>query len=125
MISFSHKGDFKKTETFLQKISRGDIYREVEKYAQQGVSALRAATPVDSGATRDGWGYKIKRSMFGLTITWTNSHVVAGTPLIILLQHGHGTGTGGYVQGVDHINPALRPIFDQISNNVWKAVNSA
>jgi hypothetical protein len=125
MISFSHKGNFERTETFLQKISRGDIYRAVETYAQQGVTALAAATPVDSGKTKAGWGYKIKRSMFGLTITWTNSHVVAGTPLIILLQYGHGTGTGGYVQGVDHINPALRPIFNQIADNVWKAVNSA
>lgn len=124
-ISFQSSGNFKKTETFLQKMMRGDIYRALEENAQTGVNALRAATPVDSGVTAASWGYEIKRSMRSATITWTNTHVVSGAPIAILLQFGHGTGTGGYVSGQDYINPALKPVFDKIADNVWKAVTSA
>jgi hypothetical protein len=106
-------------------MSRGDIFRSLEQYAQEGVDALSAATPVDSNLTATSWGYEIKRSGRSYSITWTNTNIVNGTPIAILLQYGHGTGTGGYVRGRDYINPALKPIFDKIADNVWKAVTSA
>ncbi|QFG09131.1 hypothetical protein PBI_SPORTO_23 [Arthrobacter phage Sporto] len=124
-ISFSQKGSFTKTENFLTKMSRGEIFTLLEGYAREGVAALAAATPVDSGETAASWSYKITRSPGRTTITWTNSHVVNGAPVAIMLQYGHGTGTGGYVQGRDFINPAIKPVFDKIADRTWKAVTSA
>lgn len=125
MFSFESSGSFDKTEKALLKMSRGDIFATLERYARQGVSALANATPVDSGITAASWNYKIERSFGSYSITWTNNHVVDGRPIVILLQYGHGTGTGGYVQGRDFINPAMKPIFDNIADQVWKAVTSA
>lgn len=123
-ISFSSRGSFKNTENFLGKMSRGEIFNLLDGYARDGVAALAAATPVDSGETSALWTYKISRSIGRTTITWSNSHVVNGVPIAIILQYGHGTGTGGYVQGRDYINPAIKPIFDKIANSTWKAVTS-
>lgn len=125
MISFTSSGSFSKTEAFLSGMSRGDILRTLESYGQQGVSALMAATPVDSGLTAQSWGYQVSKSGNSYSIMWTNSHIEEGAPIAILLQYGHGTGTGGYVQGRDYINPAIKPIFDQIAESVWKVVTSA
>jgi hypothetical protein len=126
MISFTSSGSFAKTEAFLKAMSRGDILRTLESYGQQGVSALASATPVDSGETANSWAYNVSRTGNTYTISWTNSHVDAdGVPIAILLQYGHGTGTGGWIQGRDYINPAIKPIFDQIAESVWKAVTSA
>lgn len=125
MIRLESTGSFKKTEKALSKMSRGDMYRNLDRLAKRGVSALAAATPVESGQTAASWGYEIKKSRTGASITWTNSHVESGAPIAILLQYGHGTGTGGYVQGRNYINPAIKPVFDQIANEVWKAVTSA
>ena len=90
-----------------------------------GVAALQANTPVDSGATAASWDYRILATSRGLSIVWTNSNDAGGTPVAILLQYGHGTGTGGYVVGRDYINPAIKPVFDRIANDVWKVVTSA
>lgn len=125
MISFVSKGSFKRTENFLVKMSRGDIYASLEAAAQEGVFALDAATPVDSGLASDSWGYVIERSRSSVAIKWTNTDIESGFPVAIMLQYGYGTGTGGYVQGRDYINPAMRPIFDRIADQVWKAVTSA
>lgn len=125
MISFESKGSFEKTESFLKKMSKGDIFNVLDKYGQEGVNALRAVTPVDSGVTAESWSYEVSRGNGSYSITWTNSNVVGGTPLAIMLQYGHGTGTGGYVAGRDYINPAIQPIFDRIAEDVWKAVTSA
>ena len=125
MISTESTGEFKRTTAFLLSLSKADRFSQVDKFARQGVDALAKATPVDSNLTATSWSYKIKRSRKSLTIEWTNSHMVDGTPVAILLQYGHGTGTGGYVQGRDYINPAIKPIFDKIAENVWKAVTSA
>lgn len=125
MITFESSGSFNKTESFLAKMSRGDIFQALEQYAQEGVRALSAATPMDSGLTAMSWDYEIQKSRGSYTITWTNSHVVSGAPIAIMLQYGHGTGTGGYVQGRDYINPAMKPVFDRIAEKVWKAVTSA
>lgn len=123
-ISFESRGEFERTDRFLKKMSRGDIFRTLNSNAQRGVAALASATPVDSGVTAASWGYEVKTSRSGASIVWTNNKR-AGGPLVIMLQFGHGTGTGGYVRGRDFINPAIRPIFDDIANNVWKAVTSA
>lgn len=124
MISFRQKGDFKKTEKFLKK-AFGRGYMEVlEKYARQGVSALSANTPVESGTTASSWDYEIIQNDSYLSIVWKNYNVVKGTNIAIILQYGHGTRNGGYVQGRDYINPALQPIFDKMADAAWKEVTS-
>lgn len=118
-------GSFDKTEKFLRKIQKLNIPELIEKEAQRGVVALSNATPRDSGRVANSWGYEIKKSKGLVVITWTNSDVENGFPVAVMIQYGHGTGTGGYVPGKDYINPALRPIFDSIIETVWKAVTSA
>lgn len=121
MIVFTHKGDFKKTTKFLkrnQKLTLPDLSR----FGQEGVDALSAATPVDTGKTADSWYYRIVETNGRISIQWLNSNVVDKVPIAIILQYGHGTGTGGYVQGRDYINPAIKPIFDKIAENAWKEV---
>lgn len=126
MFSVDSKGGFDSTERFLRSMSTGDvIFRQLDKLAREGVRALEAATPVDSSETATSWGYEITRSRGSISIHWTNTHADGGAPVAILLQYGHGTGTGGYVQGRDYINPAMRPVFDKIADSVWKAVTSA
>lgn len=111
-----------KTQARLERLRDRDIFIGLEKYAQMGVEALRAATPVDEGDTAAGWTYEIVRRKGYFSIRWMNTHKEGGAPVAILLQHGHGTGTGGYVEGRDYINPAMRPIFDQIDSEVRKVV---
>lgn len=125
MITFESRGSFKKTESFLASLSKQSIPRTLEKYARQGVSALESSTPEESGLTATSWDYEITSSRGSYSIVWTNDNIVDGVPVAILLQYGHGTGTGGYVQGQDFINPAIKPIFDQIAQDVWKAVTNA
>lgn len=125
MIRFETSGSFNKTQQFFDKMLKGDLYTTLERFAQDGVEALASVTPRDSGLTANSWAYDIVKTKGGAEISWTNSHVIDGTPIVILLQYGHGTGTGGYVQGRDFINPALKPVFDRIANGVWKAVQSA
>ena len=122
MIKISHKGNFNNTEKFLKKISTADFMRNLEKYGEMGVQALASATPIDSGFTASSWGYEIEKSSDSYTIHWVNNNVNNGVNIAIILQYGHGTGTGGYVQGRDYINPALRPIFDEIADSAWKEV---
>lgn len=125
MITFSHKGNFSRTTRMLQKLSKGNYIRSIlEKYAQIGVEALREATPVDTGKTAASWGYDISVSDDLCSITWTNSSQNNGVPIVMLIQYGHGTGTGGYVQGRDFINPTMKPIFDKITEDVWKEVST-
>lgn len=125
MLSFRTSGSFNKTETFLKKMSKGDIFRVLERFGREGVAALRSATPSESGATAAMWSYEVTKTRDSFAINFTNSHLVGGTPLVILLQFGHGTGTGGYVRGRDFINPAVRPVFDKMAAEAWKAVTSA
>jgi hypothetical protein len=121
----SASGSFDKTAAWLRKIEKLDVGKILESQAQKGVRALSSATPMDSGLAANSWGYQIERSSNSAKITWTNSDVETGYPVAVMIQYGHGTGTGGFVQGVDYINPAMRPIFDEIANTVWKAVTSA
>ena len=122
MITFTHKGDFGKTLWFLNRNLKNDHMSNLDHYAQMGVDALRGATPIDSGKTADSWYYEIKKSIFGLRIIWGNRNINNGVPIAVILQYGHGTGTGGYVEGTDYINPAIKPIFDEIADAVWKEV---
>lgn len=127
MLKITGKGDFSKTTDFLKKAQDNGprIMRVLEQYGKAGVVALEKATPVESALTANSWNYVVEKTRSGYSITWTNTNLVDGVPIAILLQYGHGTGTGGYVQGQDFINPALRPIFDKISTEAWKAVTSA
>lgn len=125
MISFKQKGDFSKTEKFLKK-SLGRDYRSVlERYARQGVAALSAATPVDTGLTASSWSYEIIQNDSGISVEWHNSNINRGVNIALILQYGHGTRNGGYVVGRDYINPALRPIFDDMANAAWREVTSS
>jgi len=124
-IVIRHRGSFRRIDKFFNFILKHDIFERLEVYAQQGVAALAAFTPVDSGVTASSWGYEILEDKGTYSIIWTNSSTAAGHPIVIWLQYGHGTGTGGYVQGRDFINPAMRPTFDRIAEVVWKAVTSA
>lgn len=125
MVIVKQKGDFSKTEKFLNSISKKLYYRNLQKYAEQGVAALASATPIDSGETENSWGYEIRQSKNSVSIYWTNSNVNKGVPIAVIIQYGHGTRNGGYVQGRDYINPAMRPIFDKIAESVWKEVFSS
>ena len=123
MITFTQKGDFEKTFKFLKKaegITKKDV---LNAYGIMGVAALRSATPVDSGSTASGWYYTISKTRKGDKITWRNSNINQGIPIAILIQYGHGTGTGGYVQGRDFINPAIQPVFDGFANDIWKELS--
>ena len=122
MIKFTHKGDFSKFTRFLEKAKNVVGVGELDKYGQAGVAALSSATPVDSGKTASSWYYQIERQNGRISIDFYNSNVNNGVPIAVIIQMGHGTGTGGWVEGRDYINPAIQPIFDEIANNAWKEV---
>lgn len=124
--SITLSGSTRRTQKFLDDLKRGTQYTGLESLAQRGVDALQAATPIETGLTANSWSYEIEIKDGAVSIYWLNSSRGNGwAPIAILLQYGHGTGTGGYVQGRDYINPALKPIFDEIANTVWKRVTSA
>ena len=125
LIRITTKGDFNNTFRFLNKMSKFQINKILEKYGQMGVEALRSATPIDSGKTAESWGYEISVGKEGATIYWTNTNQNKGVYIAVILQYGHGTGTGGYVQGIDYINPAIRPVFDKIAEEAWLEVISS
>lgn len=125
MISFSSSGDFGKTEKFLKAMQKLNVDKIVAGAAQKGVVALSKATPHATGLAANSWSYEIKKTASSIEIGWKNSDVESGFPVALMIQYGHGTGTGGYIQGIDYINPAMRPIFDEIAETVWKAVTSA
>lgn len=125
LIRITSKGDFSKTFRFLKKMDNLEINNILDKYGKMGVEALANATPKDSGATASSWGYEIMTTDRGATLYWTNTNQNRGVYIAVILQYGHGTGTGGYVQGVDYINPAIRPVFDKIAEEAWmEVVNS-
>ena len=122
-ISASSSGGWDDTEAWLKKMSQGpSVFASLEKFGQAGVDALRAATPVESGETANSWFYEIIQERGSWSIVWGNNHVEDGRQIAVLLQYGHGTRTGGYVEGRDYINPALKPIFDQAVAEGWKVV---
>ena len=124
MIKISQKGDFKKSITYMEKLKEAIHLNAFDKYGREGVNALSSATPVDSGKTASSWYYKIERTKNTISITFYNSNVNKGVPIAIILQYGHGTGTGGWVEGRDYINPAIQPIFDKMAEEAWKEVTN-
>ncbi len=122
MISFSHKGDFRKATRYLERVKEVVRLGILDKYGREGVAALASATPLDSGVTASSWYYKIEPNNGSATIAFYNSNIQNGVPIAIILQYGHGTGTGGWVQGRDYINPAIQPVFDRILNDAWREV---
>ena len=124
MIKISQKGDFKKSITYMEKLKEAIHLNAFDKYGREGVNALSSATPVDSGKTASSWYYKIERTKNTISIAFYNSNVNKGVPIAIILQYGHGTGTGGWVEGRDYINPAIQPIFDKMAEEAWKEVTN-
>lgn len=123
MIEFVHKGDFKSTEKFLLKLYSQNFFKSLDYYGQKGVKALSSVTPSDTGETASSWGYRVTAKKDSVSIIWTNSKLTEnGTPVAILLQYGHATKSGGYVKGRDYINPAIKPIFDEIEKGIWAEI---
>ena len=123
MIKFRHKGDFSKLTSFLERAKEAVKVGDLDKFGQQGVNALASATPVDSGKTASSWYYTIEHKDGSTRINFHNSNIQKVVPIAIILQYGHGTRNGGWVEGRDYINPAIQPIFDKIVNDAWKEVN--
>ena len=122
MISFRQKGDFSKLTRFLEKSKEAVKIGDLDRYGREGVAALASATPVDSGLTANSWYYEIKRENGSVTISFHNSNIQNGVPIAVILQYGHGTRNGGWVEGRDYINPAIQPVFDKIANDAWEEV---
>ena len=122
MIRFRHKGDFSKTTRFLERIKEAVHLGELDKYGREGVAALSSATPVNTGKTANSWYYDIQHSKNSVVISFNNSNIQNGVPIAIILQYGHGTGTGGWVEGRDYINPSIKPVFDRIADEAWREV---
>ena len=122
MIGFRQKGDFSKTTKFLTKLKQNVDISTFEKYGKKGVAALASATPVDSGLTANSWYYKIEKTNESISLLFCNSNIQNGVPIAVILQYGHGTRNGGWVQGRDYINPAIQPLFDKIADEAWKEV---
>ena len=122
MITFRQKGDFSKLTRFLERAKEAVHLGDLDKYGRQGVAALSSSTRVDSGLTAESWYYEIENKNGSATITFNNSNIQNGVPIAIILQYGHGTRNGGWVEGRDYINPAIQPIFDEIANEAWREV---
>lgn len=123
-IVFKQKGDYSKITKYLERIKRGVNIKSLEKYAEEGVKALAAAAPVRTGLTAKSWYYEISQKDGRITLSFCNSNIQNGVPIAIILQYGHGTRTGGWVEGRDYINPAIQPIFDKLTEDAWKEVSN-
>jgi hypothetical protein len=124
MVRFKHKGDFSKTTRYLMRLKESARIKILHKYGQKGVAALASATPFDTGQTANSWSYNIVSKQGLAAIEFHNSNIQNGVPIAIILQYGHGTGTGGWVEGRDYINPTIQPLFEEISQEAWREVTS-
>lgn len=124
MISFSNNGDFSKTINFLTKSSNNSMLKNLDQFGEEGVKALSSNTPIDSGLTANSWKYKIETNKGKTTISWYNTNNVEGVSIAVILQYGHGTQNGGWIEGRDYINPSMKPIFDKIAEQAWKEVTN-
>lgn len=122
MIKCTVKGDLKKTRRFLKRAQNLNLDSLLKTYAEEGVSALKSATPVRTGKTADSWGYEIINDRKKISISWNNSNINDGVPIAVIIEYGHGTGWGGYVRGRKYISPAIQPVFDKIIESIWKEV---
>ena len=121
-IVITHRGNFRNTERFFNRMSKFEITSLLNKYGERGVAVLSAATPQNTGKTSESWNYEVERTGSGYSIIWTNTNINDGVNIALILQLGHGTGTGGYVTGIDYINPSLGPVFDEIADEAWQEV---
>lgn len=122
MISFRQKGDFSKLSRYFERVKEAARVGILDRYGREGVAALASATPIDSGLAASSWSYKVEHTSNSAKITFLNTDIENGFPVAIMLQYGHGTGTGGWVEGRDYINPAIQPIFDRIADAAWREV---
>lgn len=122
MITFRQKGDFSNASRYLERLKEAAKLDVLDKYGREGVAALASATPTETGLTASSWTYEIERKGNSVSIVYKNSNINKGVPIAVILQYGHGTGTGGWVQGRDYINPAIQPVFDRIADEAWKEV---
>ena len=122
MIGFRQKGDFSKTTNFLKRAKQLNILHILEKYGREGVAALASATPVETGRTASSWTYEVRHTATSASLIFHNTNIQNGVPIAIILQYGHGTGTGGWVQGRDYINSTIQPIFDKLADSAWREV---
>ena len=122
MITFRQKGDFSKLNRYFERVKEVVKVGDLDRFGREGVQALSSATPRDTGLTATSWDYSIERSSNRVSITFNNTNIQNGVPIAIILQYGHGTRNGGYVQGRDYINPAIQPIFDKMAEDAWKEV---
>lgn len=122
MITIRHKGNLSKTTRFLERAKHAVRLADLDRYGREGVAALASATPVESGLTASSWYYEVVYTKSGAKIVFKNSNIQNGVPIAIILQYGHGTGTGGWVEGRDYINPAIQPIFDKLADDAWREV---
>lgn len=125
MISIRYKGDLSKTHKFLTHALKADYKAILDKYGRRGVDALREATPVRTGKTANSWYYTIEKKYNSIILSWSNSNINDGVPIAVILQYGHGTGSGGYVEGIDYINPAMKPLFERIADDLFEEVTRA
>lgn len=122
MITFRQKGDFSKADKFFERLKEVAKLSDLDRYGREGVAALASATPVDTGLTASSWSYEIEHREGSTRIIFKNSNIQNGVPIAIILQYGHGTRNGGWVEGRDYINPAIQPVFDKIADDAWKEV---
>lgn len=125
MITFRQKGDFSKSIRFLKRMKEKNFLKDLDKYGREGVAALASATPVDTGLTASSWYYVIETEDGRVKLNFLNSNIQRGVPIAIILQYGHATRNGGWIEGRDYINPAIQPIFDKIVNNAWREVTKS
>ena len=121
-VTFRQRGDLSKTERFLRNAQAAIKFRNLETYAEQGLTALQNSTPYETGETARCWYYTIERTSNSVSVIYKNSNIQNGVQIAVILQYGHGTGTGGYVEGRDYINPAVRPVFDKLADDIWEEV---
>ena len=122
VLKISSRGDYDKTTRWLKKVQARGYLQKLDQYGQQGVAALEQATPKRSGKTAASWQYDVNINGSKIEIVWRNTNIIDSVPIAVIIQYGHGTGTGGYVEGVDYINPAIKPVFEEITQNVWKEI---
>lgn len=122
MVKFEHHGNFNTTRAYLGKLKKGIHLSTLEKYGAEGVELLNQYTPKRTGLTAESWSFKAKRTKNGASLSFYNTNIQNGVPVAILIQYGHGTRNGGWVEGIDYINPALRPIFEKLADDAWKEV---
>jgi hypothetical protein len=124
MLKLESSGSFAKTTKFLEFLQSNRMFNVLDRYGREGVDALSRATPRETGETAGSWRYTVTHTAGRHAINWYNTHKEDGVNIAVILQYGHGTGTGGYVEGIDYINPAIRPVFDRILEDIWRQVTN-